>query len=82
MCEVANTPGVAVSAAMPAAQVYASNPGPCGLVAPPKPCQRATGTSASNSISSASRASASVFGHVMSSRPSSADMTQPLSRLV
>jgi hypothetical protein len=52
------------------------------LVLPPQPCQRATGTSASNSISSASFASATVFGQVMSSRPSRSDMTQPLSRLV
>src|SRR5712691_3073084 len=82
MCEVANTPGVAVEAAMPAAQVKASKPRPCGLVAPPKPCQRATGTSASSSISSASLASASVLGQVMSSLPSRSDITQPLSRLV
>src|SRR5215470_4228463 len=73
MCEVANTPGVLVEA---------SKPAPCGLVKPPKPCQRATGTSASNSISSASLASATVLGQVMSSRPSRSDITQPLSRLV
>src|SRR5262245_47282890 len=82
MCEVEITPALAVEAAMPAAQVYASKPGPCGLVVPPKPCQRATGTIASNSISSASRASATVLGQVMSSRPSRSDITQPLSRLV
>src|SRR5215467_7043235 len=82
MCEVANTPGVAVEAAMPAAQVKASKPRPCGLVVPPKPCQRATGTSASKSISSATLASPSVFGQVMSRRPSRSDITQPLSRLV
>src|SRR5215470_19602484 len=73
MCEVANTPGVLVEA---------SKPAPCGLVKPPKPCQRATGTSASNSISSASLASATVVGQVMSRRPSRSDITQPLSRLV
>src|SRR5262249_18566130 len=49
---------------------------------PPQPCQRATGTSASNSISSASFASATVFGQVMSSRPSRSLITQPESRLV
>src|SRR6266545_7675847 len=37
---------------------------------------------ASNSISSASLASATVFGQLMSSRPSRSDITQPLSRLV
>jgi hypothetical protein len=52
------------------------------LVLPPQPIQRATGTSASNSISSASLASATVFGQVMSSRPSRSLITQPLSRLV
>src|SRR5262249_17611320 len=82
ICEVAKTPALAVEAAMPAAQVEASKPRPCGLVAPPKPCQRATGTSASKSISSASLARPSVFGQLMSSRPSRSDITQPLSRLV
>jgi hypothetical protein len=44
--------------------------------------QRATGTSASNSISSASFASVTVFGQVMASRPSRSLITQPESRLV
>ena len=67
---------------MPAAQVKVSKPGPCGSVKPPKPRQRATGTSASKSIWSASCASVTVFGQVMSSRPSRSDITQPESRLV
>jgi hypothetical protein len=51
-------------------------------VAPPKPRQRATGTSASNSMSSASCAKVTVLGQVISSRPARFDITQPESRLV
>src|SRR3954470_3305608 len=82
ICEVETTPTLGTDAETTAAQGNASKPGPCGLVLPPQPCQRATGTSASNSMSADSFASSTVFGQVMSSRPSSSDITQPLSRLV
>ena len=58
-----------------------SKPGPLKLVTPPKPFQRPTGTSASNSISSASFASVSVFGQLISSTPSMVEIAQPRSRL-
>src|SRR6202044_523035 len=57
-CDVANTPEYWVSALIAAAKVKHSKPSPLKLVAPPKPFQRPTGTMASNSISSAMRASA------------------------
>jgi hypothetical protein len=52
------------------------------LVTPPKPFQRPTGTSASNSISSASLASVSVFGQLISQTPSMVEIAQPRSRLL
>ena len=76
-CVVAMTPVLSVEAAMPEAQVKVSKPRPCGLSLPPKPRQRATGSSASNSISSASLASALVFGQLIFSRPSISDIRQP-----
>ena len=76
-CEVAIIPAFSVEAAMPEAQVYVSKPGPCGLSLPPKPRQRATGTKASNSIASASFASATVFGQLIFNRPSTSAIRQP-----
>jgi hypothetical protein len=81
-CEVANTVEFCVQAPTPAAQENVSKPGPLKLVTPPKPFQRPTGTIASNSISSASLASVSVFGQLISSTPSMVEMAQPRSRLV
>src|SRR5271170_6035335 len=81
-CEVANTAGYLVTAPMPAAQEQHSKPAPSKLVAPPKPFQRPTGTSASNSIASAIWASLTVFGQVISSVPGIVLMAQPPYKLV
>ena len=81
-CEVANTPEYFVEAPMPAAQVNDSKPAPLKLVTPPKPFQRPTGTSASNSISSAMVASASVLGQSALSTPSILEIAQPPLRLL
>jgi hypothetical protein len=54
---------------MPAAQEKHSKPAPLKLVAPPKPFQRPTGTTASNSIASAIWASLTVLGQLISSVP-------------
>ena len=67
---------------MPAAQVNDSKPAPLKLVTPPKPFQRPTGTSASNSISSAMVASASVLGQSALSTPSILEIAQPPLRLL
>src|SRR5947207_11877845 len=81
-CEVANTPDFFVDAPMPAAQVNDSNPAPLKLVTPPKPFQRPTGTSASNSMASPICASASVLGHSALSTPSILEIAQPWLRLL
>jgi hypothetical protein len=52
------------------------------LVAPPKPFQRPTGTMASNSISSAMRASVSVSGHFACRMPSIDDIVAPPLKLL
>ena len=64
------------------AQEKHSKPGPLKLVAPPNPCQRPIGTSASNSISSEILASSSVFGQLISRTPSMVEIAQPRSRFV
>jgi hypothetical protein len=81
-CEVANTPECLVEAPIPAAHVNDSKPAPLKLVTPPKPFQRPTGTSASNSISSPMRASASVLGQSALSTPSIVEIAQPPLRLL
>src|ERR1700678_4717890 len=81
-CEVANTPEYCVSALIAAAKVKHSNPSLLKLVAPPKPFQRPTGTMASNSISSAMRASATELPQSACRMPSIDDMVQPPLRLV
>lgn len=80
-CDVAKMPGYRVEAPIADAHENDSNPCPLKLVTPPKPFQRPTGTSASNSISSPMRASASVSGQVASSTPSMLEMAQPPLRL-
>jgi hypothetical protein len=62
---------------MPAAQEKHSKPAPLKLVTPPNPRQRPTGTNASNSISSASLASASVAGQLIRSVPSMVVIAAP-----
>ncbi len=79
-CEVANTEGVLVCAPMPAAKVKHSNPAPLKSVTPPKPFHRPTGTMASKSISSASRASSEVWAQSASSIPPMEEMVQPPDR--
>src|SRR5580698_10839710 len=81
-CDVANTAGCLVSALTPAAQVKHSKPSPLKLVEPPKPFQRPTGTTASNSISSAMRAIAAVFSHLTCNVPSIDDIVAPPERLL
>src|SRR5581483_611755 len=81
-CEVANTAGYFVSAPIAAAHVYGSKPAPLKLLTPPNPFQRPTGTSASNSISSASCASVSVLCQSALSTPSIVVIAQPWLRLL
>src|ERR1700683_3559662 len=78
--QVANTAGFLVDAPMAAAQVKHSKPSPLKLVLPPKPFQRPTGTMASNSISSASFASAAVLSQLTFSTPSIDDIVAPPER--
>src|SRR5215831_3162152 len=66
---------------MPAAQEKHSKPGPLKLVTPPNPFQRPTGTSASNSMASASCAMASVLGQSIFKTPGRVEIAQPRSRL-
>src|ERR1700691_2295937 len=80
--QVANTAGFLVDAPMAAAQVKHSKPSPLKLVAPPKPFQRPTGTMASNSISSASRASVNELSHLACKTPSIDDMVAPPLKLL
>src|SRR5271170_582841 len=81
-CEVANTAGYLVEAPMPAAQEKHSKPAPLKLVTPPKPFQRPTGTSASNSISSAIWASRTVLGQLILSVSGIVLMAHPPFKLV
>src|SRR6202142_1789771 len=76
----ANPGGLLVDAPIAAAQVKHSKPSPLKLVLPPKPFQRPTGTMASNSISSARRASAAVLSQLTFSTPSIDDMVAPPER--
>ena len=71
-----------VSALIAAAKVKHSKPSPLKLVAPPKPFQRPTGTMASNSISSAIRASVTALSHLACKMPSIDDMVQPPLKLL
>src|SRR5215472_353082 len=80
--DVAKTQEVFVDAPIPAAQENDSKPGPLKLVTPPNPLQRPTGTTASNSISSASLASVSVLGQSAFSVPSIDVIAQPPLRFV
>src|SRR5215211_3454273 len=80
-CEVAKTLENLVDALTADAQVNDSNPAPLKFVTPPNPFQRPTGTSASNSISSAIRASSNVLGQSASSTPSMVEIAQPWLRL-
>src|SRR5439155_3086390 len=66
-----------VSAASPAAHVYVSNEAALKLVAPPKPFQRATGTSASMPARSARIAISRVAAHVASGLRSARVAEQP-----
>src|SRR5579883_1232960 len=77
-CDVENTAAFAVASDRPAAQVYVSKHVPLKLVGPPKPFQRATGTSASKPAWSASLAMARVFGQLVSRWPSAMVIAQPL----
>src|SRR5260221_11414160 len=79
-CEVAKTVEYFVDAPTPAAQEYASKPGPLKLVTPPNPLQRPTGTKASNSISSASLARVMVLGQSAFNVPSMLVISQPQPR--
>jgi hypothetical protein len=81
-CEVAKTAGYLVAAPIAAAQVYGSKPAPLKFVTPPKPFQRPTGTRASNSISSASRANVSVLCQSAFSTPSMVVIAHPWLRLL
>src|SRR5260370_7759607 len=76
-CEVAKTAEYFVVAPIAAAQVYGSKPAPLKFVTPPKPFQRPTGTSASNSISSASRPNVSVICQSAFSTPSILGLPHP-----
>ena len=66
-----------VWAPVAAAQVKHSKPSPLKSVGPPKPRQRPTGTSASNSISSLIAASEDVLGQSAFSVPSIVEIAQP-----
>src|SRR6202158_3212240 len=81
-CEVAKTVEYFVAAPIAAAQVYGSKPAPLKLVKPPNPFQQATGTRASNSISSARRASVSVLGQSAFRTPSIVVIAHPPLKLL
>src|SRR5262245_11931493 len=76
-CEVENTAIRSVAAARPAAHVYVSNEAALKFVAPPKPFQRATGTSASIPARSARIAISRVADHVASGLLSARVAEQP-----
>ena len=76
-CDRASTVICFVAAARPAVEVWVSKAALLKWVAPPKPFQRAIGTSASIPASSATTAMSSVSGQVVSSVPSAVVAVQP-----
>src|SRR5215470_3039784 len=77
--EVANTAARSVAPPTPAAQVKVSKQAPLKLVVPPKPRQRATGTSASKPAASAKPVSVLTLGQVGRNTPSMVVIAQALS---